>query len=86
MAAIAFNCPRLRCPALALRQAGPWLRKSPQPQAQDAAWPKAAHALGLSFFFSIRLSLVGPNPTWCLDLHDVSEIAVQKSAEKAGPD
>ena len=27
MAAIAFNCPRLRCPALALRQAAPWLRK-----------------------------------------------------------
>ena len=26
MAAIAFNCPRLRCPALALRQAAP-LRK-----------------------------------------------------------
>src|SRR5512147_1139041 len=28
IAAIAFNCPRLRCPALALRQAGPWLRKT----------------------------------------------------------
>src|SRR5579864_9050027 len=27
MAAMAFNWPRLKCPALALRQATPWLRK-----------------------------------------------------------
>src|SRR5271166_4221963 len=27
MAAIAFNCPRLKYPALALRQAAPWLQK-----------------------------------------------------------
>ena len=56
IAAIAFNWPRLRCPALALRQAGPWLRKISATSSAGRGMAQAAQALGSSFFFSIRLS------------------------------
>jgi len=56
IAAIAFNWPRLKCPTLAVRQAGPWLRKMSATSSAGRGWPKAVHALGSSFFFSIRLS------------------------------
>ena len=56
MAAIAFNCPRLRCPALALRQAAPWLRKMSATSSAGRGMAQGAQALGSSFFFSIRQS------------------------------
>ena len=56
MAAIAFNCPRLRCPALALRQAAPWLRKMSATSSAVRGMPQGAYASGSSFFFPIRLS------------------------------
>ena len=54
MAAIAFNCPRLTCPALALRQAGPWLRKISATSSAGRGMAQGGQALGSSFFFSIR--------------------------------
>ena len=55
MAAIAFNWPRLKCPALALRQAGPWLRKISATSSAGRGMAQGAQALGSSFF-SIRQS------------------------------
>ena len=56
MAAIAFNWPRLTCPALALRQAAPWLRKISATSSAGRGMAQGAQALGSSFFFSIRQS------------------------------
>src|SRR5271157_4578825 len=47
MAAIAFNCPRLRCPALALRQAAPWLRKMFATSSAVRDMPQGRLRLGL---------------------------------------
>src|SRR6516162_9904168 len=47
MAAIAFNCPRLRCPTLALRQAAPWLRKMSATSSAGRGMAQSCSRLGL---------------------------------------
>ena len=54
MAAIAFNCPRLKCPALALRQAAPWLRKISATSSAGRGMAADGYAGGLAFRFSTR--------------------------------
>ena len=48
MAAIAFNCPRLKCPALALRQAAPWLRKMSATSSAGRGMAPGGSGLGLA--------------------------------------
>src|SRR6516165_10489754 len=47
IAAIAFNWPRLTCPALAVRQAGPWLRKISATSSAGRGMAQGGSALGL---------------------------------------
>ena len=54
MAAIAFNCPRLKCPALALRQAAPWLAENLRNLKRGTRHGRGRSGLADRSVFSIR--------------------------------
>ena len=56
MAAIAFNWPRLTCPALALRQAAPWLRKISATSSAGRGMTRGGSSLGIILLLSTRES------------------------------
>jgi hypothetical protein len=81
MAAIAFNCPRLRCRALAFRQAAPGCGRCPQPQAPDAARPQAVRPAARS---ASQAGKAGPPGSSlcgsCLWLHSRSRCGIYASS------